>query len=235
MRISFAQRPLAFCVGVKCGSPAWNLFPSLRQNSSPSSLRRRGHGGRRLGFVGLTSPVLGLSEQSCQLAFLHPQARCESQRIQLESELAVQLEQRVTERLAQAQESSLRQAASLREHHRCLALTCCPRGLSGPSLQSCPSPAPPSPTSRIPSPLPVFSGNASSVNQYPISHTSSPQSLPLGTPSCDTRSVPPSLARLAGALAGTGARSGSFPCDDFGPQTQPSVLTRVLPGSSCRT
>nr|BAG64203.1 unnamed protein product [Homo sapiens] len=46
------------------------------------------------------------------------QARYESQRIQLESELAVQLEQRVTERLAQAQESSLRQAASLREHHR---------------------------------------------------------------------------------------------------------------------
>ncbi|XP_011814027.1 PREDICTED: centrobin-like [Colobus angolensis palliatus] len=45
-------------------------------------------------------------------------ARYESQRIQLESELAVQLEQRVTERLAQAQESSLRQAASLREHHR---------------------------------------------------------------------------------------------------------------------
>ncbi|TKC48007.1 hypothetical protein EI555_000296, partial [Monodon monoceros] len=45
-------------------------------------------------------------------------ARFESQRIQMESELAVQLEQRVTERLAQAQESSLRQAASLREHHR---------------------------------------------------------------------------------------------------------------------
>ncbi|XP_047402940.1 centrobin isoform X4 [Sciurus carolinensis] len=45
-------------------------------------------------------------------------ARYESQRIQMESELAVQLEQRVTERLAQAQESSLRQAASLREHHR---------------------------------------------------------------------------------------------------------------------
>ncbi|XP_039703326.1 centrobin [Pteropus medius] len=45
-------------------------------------------------------------------------ARYESQRIQLESELAVQLEQRVTEQLAQAQESSLRQAASLREHHR---------------------------------------------------------------------------------------------------------------------
>ncbi|XP_070335146.1 centrobin isoform X3 [Odocoileus virginianus] len=45
-------------------------------------------------------------------------ARYESQRIQMESELAVQLEQRVTERLAQAQESSLRQAASLRDHHR---------------------------------------------------------------------------------------------------------------------
>ena len=50
--------------------------------------------------------------------FLYSQARYESQRIQMESELAVQLEQRVTERLAQAQESSLRQAASLREHHR---------------------------------------------------------------------------------------------------------------------
>ncbi|XP_058415775.1 centrobin isoform X5 [Diceros bicornis minor] len=45
-------------------------------------------------------------------------ARYESQRIQMESELAMQLEQRVTEQLAQAQESSLRQAASLREHHR---------------------------------------------------------------------------------------------------------------------
>ncbi|KAF5911858.1 hypothetical protein HPG69_015836, partial [Diceros bicornis minor] len=50
--------------------------------------------------------------------FLHSQARYESQRIQMESELAMQLEQRVTEQLAQAQESSLRQAASLREHHR---------------------------------------------------------------------------------------------------------------------
>ncbi|XP_060220968.1 centrobin isoform X5 [Meriones unguiculatus] len=45
-------------------------------------------------------------------------ARYESQRIQMESELAVQLEQRVTERLAEAHESSLRQAASLRDHHR---------------------------------------------------------------------------------------------------------------------
>ncbi|XP_035303495.1 centrobin isoform X8 [Cricetulus griseus] len=45
-------------------------------------------------------------------------ARYESQRIQMESELAVQLEQRVTERLAEAQENSLRQAASLRDHHR---------------------------------------------------------------------------------------------------------------------
>ncbi|XP_011907332.1 PREDICTED: centrobin isoform X1 [Cercocebus atys] len=53
-----------------------------------------------------------------QLEMSLVQARYESQRIQLESELAVQLEQRVTERLAQAQESSLRQAASLREHHR---------------------------------------------------------------------------------------------------------------------
>ncbi|XP_072796487.1 centrobin isoform X2 [Vicugna pacos] len=53
-----------------------------------------------------------------QLEMSLVQARYESQRIQMESELAVQLEQRVTERLAQAQESSLRQAASLREHHR---------------------------------------------------------------------------------------------------------------------
>ncbi|XP_026986753.1 centrobin isoform X1 [Sagmatias obliquidens] len=53
-----------------------------------------------------------------QLEMSLVQARFESQRIQMESELAVQLEQRVTERLAQAQESSLRQAASLREHHR---------------------------------------------------------------------------------------------------------------------
>lgn len=40
----------------------------------------------------------------------------------MESELAVQLEQRVTERLAEAHESSLRQAASLRDHHRYLNL-----------------------------------------------------------------------------------------------------------------
>ncbi|KAK2507501.1 hypothetical protein MC885_008700 [Smutsia gigantea] len=53
-----------------------------------------------------------------QLEMSLVQARFESQRIQLESELAVQLEQRVTERLVQAQESSLRQAASLREQHR---------------------------------------------------------------------------------------------------------------------
>ncbi|XP_008060549.1 centrobin [Carlito syrichta] len=53
-----------------------------------------------------------------QLEMSLVQARYESQRIQIESELAVQLEQQVTERLAQAQESSLRQAASLREHHR---------------------------------------------------------------------------------------------------------------------
>ncbi|XP_032287848.1 centrobin isoform X6 [Phoca vitulina] len=45
-------------------------------------------------------------------------ARCESQRIQLQSELTLQLEQRVSERLAQAQESSLQHEASLREHHR---------------------------------------------------------------------------------------------------------------------
>ncbi|XP_008574892.1 PREDICTED: centrobin isoform X3 [Galeopterus variegatus] len=53
-----------------------------------------------------------------QLEMSLVQARYESQRIQMESELAVQLEQRVTEQLAQAQENSLRQAASLREHHR---------------------------------------------------------------------------------------------------------------------
>ncbi|XP_014645020.1 PREDICTED: centrobin [Ceratotherium simum simum] len=53
-----------------------------------------------------------------QLEMSLVQARYESQRIQMESELAMQLEQRVTEQLAQAQESSLRQAASLREHHR---------------------------------------------------------------------------------------------------------------------
>ncbi|KAM6174903.1 centrobin [Erethizon dorsatum] len=53
-----------------------------------------------------------------QLEMSLVQARFESQRIQMESELAVQLEQQVTERLAQAQESSLRQTASLREHHR---------------------------------------------------------------------------------------------------------------------
>ncbi|KAL1778902.1 centrobin isoform X1 [Sigmodon hispidus] len=53
-----------------------------------------------------------------QLEMSLVQARCESQRIQMESELAVQLEQRVTERLAEAQENSLRQAASLRDHHR---------------------------------------------------------------------------------------------------------------------
>ncbi|KAM5306293.1 centrobin isoform 2-T4 [Glossophaga mutica] len=57
-------------------------------------------------------------EAQQQLVSVQSEARYESQRIQLESELAVQLEQRVTERLAQAQESSLRQAASLREHHR---------------------------------------------------------------------------------------------------------------------
>ncbi|XP_032177033.1 centrobin isoform X4 [Mustela erminea] len=53
-----------------------------------------------------------------QLEMSLVQARYESQRLQLESELAVRLEQQVTERLAQAQESSLRQAASLREQHR---------------------------------------------------------------------------------------------------------------------
>uniref|UniRef100_A0A8C3W819 Centrobin, centriole duplication and spindle assembly protein n=1 Tax=Catagonus wagneri TaxID=51154 RepID=A0A8C3W819_9CETA len=53
-----------------------------------------------------------------QLEMSLVQAQYESQRIQMESELAVQLEQQVTERLAQAQESSLRQAASLRDHHR---------------------------------------------------------------------------------------------------------------------
>ncbi|XP_051036250.1 centrobin isoform X2 [Phodopus roborovskii] len=53
-----------------------------------------------------------------QLEMSLVQARYESQRIQMESELAVQLEQRVTERLAEAQENSVRQAASLRDHHR---------------------------------------------------------------------------------------------------------------------
>ncbi|XP_031821323.1 centrobin isoform X3 [Sarcophilus harrisii] len=46
------------------------------------------------------------------------QARFEAQRVQMESELAILLEQRVTERLAQVQESSLRQVSSLREQHR---------------------------------------------------------------------------------------------------------------------
>ncbi|XP_048221937.1 centrobin isoform X3 [Perognathus longimembris pacificus] len=55
---------------------------------------------------------------SLQLEMSLLQARYDSQRIQMESELAVQLEQQVTERLAQVQESSLRQAASLRDHHR---------------------------------------------------------------------------------------------------------------------
>ncbi|XP_049492983.1 centrobin isoform X5 [Panthera uncia] len=53
-----------------------------------------------------------------QLEMSLVQARYESQRVQLESDLAVRLEQRVTERLAQAQESGLRQVASLREQHR---------------------------------------------------------------------------------------------------------------------
>ena len=81
-------------------------------------------------------PVGGLSvawrppsrEPSPCLTLLHHQARYESQRVQLESDLAVRLEQQVTERLAQAQESSLRQVASLREHHRCVALTGSPGG-----------------------------------------------------------------------------------------------------------
>ncbi|XP_056673531.1 centrobin isoform X10 [Monodelphis domestica] len=46
------------------------------------------------------------------------QARFEAQRVQMESELAILLEQRVTDRLAQVQESSLRQVSSLREQHR---------------------------------------------------------------------------------------------------------------------
>ncbi|XP_072586297.1 centrobin isoform X24 [Vulpes vulpes] len=60
----------------------------------------------------------GALQEEVQAQLEKEKARYESQRIQMESELAVQLEQRVTERLAQAQESSLRQAASLREHHR---------------------------------------------------------------------------------------------------------------------
>ncbi|XP_028911510.1 centrobin isoform X3 [Ornithorhynchus anatinus] len=46
------------------------------------------------------------------------QARCEAQRVQMESKLAVQLEQQMTERLAQVHEGSLRQVTSLREQHR---------------------------------------------------------------------------------------------------------------------
>lgn len=63
----------------------------------------------------------------------------------MESELAVQLEQRVTERLAQAQESNLRQAASLREHHRYMELTgCClsPAAAGGVRARSRPSQIP---------------------------------------------------------------------------------------------
>lgn len=80
-----------------------------------------------LDFVYIISAILlqAQTDLGRYLTFLHSQARYESQRIQLESELAVQLEQRVTERLAQAQESSLRQAASLREHHRYMGLTGC--------------------------------------------------------------------------------------------------------------
>ncbi|KAM5149561.1 centrobin isoform 4-T4 [Callospermophilus lateralis] len=68
-----------------------------------------------------TEVLRGLQEerQAAELTRSKQQeARYESQRIQMESDLAVQLEQRVTERLAEAQESNLRQAASLREHHR---------------------------------------------------------------------------------------------------------------------
>ncbi|XP_038624724.1 centrobin isoform X2 [Tachyglossus aculeatus] len=46
------------------------------------------------------------------------QARCEAQRVQIESKLAVQLEQQMTERLAQVHEGSLRQVTALREQHR---------------------------------------------------------------------------------------------------------------------
>ncbi|XP_059235882.1 centrobin isoform X4 [Mustela nigripes] len=60
----------------------------------------------------------GALQEEARVQLEKEKARYESQRLQLESELAVRLEQQVTERLAQAQESSLRQAASLREQHR---------------------------------------------------------------------------------------------------------------------
>lgn len=56
----------------------------------------------------------------------------------MESELAVRLEQRVTERLAEAQESSLRQAASLRDHHRYWGLTGSVSLAAATVLASCP-------------------------------------------------------------------------------------------------
>lgn len=99
----------------------------------------------------------------------------------------MRLEQQVTERLAQAQESSLRQAASLREQHRCWALLGAPLPGQGQCWASpCPSQAhfllPLSPTS-------VFWKRFFS---QPLSHTPSPQGLPPGTLSSDACSVPPS-------------------------------------------
>ncbi|XP_062993459.1 centrobin [Elgaria multicarinata webbii] len=46
------------------------------------------------------------------------QARYEAQKVKLESELKVALEQRVTERLAEVHEDSLRQMSAMREQHR---------------------------------------------------------------------------------------------------------------------
>ncbi|XP_045842025.1 centrobin isoform X2 [Meles meles] len=91
------------------GVPPGSL-PSLRPVLPPS--------GVGWGRWPLCLPPIQPQPGSPQLASPGPQARYESQRLQLESELAVRLEQQVTERLAQAQESSLRQAAALRENHR---------------------------------------------------------------------------------------------------------------------
>lgn len=133
------------------GVPRGSL-PSLRPVLPPSGVGR--------GRWPLCLPPIQPHPGSPQLASPGPQARYESQRLQLESELAVRLEQQVTERLAQAQESSLRQAAALRENHRCWALPGAPlpgRGQCwavtrvGSAASPCPSqahfPLPLSPTS----------------------------------------------------------------------------------------
>ncbi|XP_010613225.1 centrobin isoform X2 [Fukomys damarensis] len=84
-------------------------YQTLQEESQAQLEREKGNSQRE---------AQAAREAQQQLALVRSEARFESQRIQMESELAVQLEQQVTERLAQAQESSLRQAASLREHHR---------------------------------------------------------------------------------------------------------------------